>query len=307
MGKPFKTYNQQLKILRSRGLGIRNSSKTLRILEKENYYCVINGYKDLFIDLRYNPPIGSEIPEKYLPNTDFEDIFSLYSFDKELKQLFLNVLISFENNMKSLISYYFSKETKKEGNAAYLDFNSFDSSKRSDSLKLISTLFSSFNNFGKKDKSIKHYLDNHDEVPLWVLVNILTFGNISSFYYCCKRNVQINITNHLLNDRKREYRSFNLTIYNKELEQFLKTATYFRNLCAHDNRFYNAEYNYKDSENKSRRTTINSFLLSLEKFIPKKDYEILFNCVDALKNKYADCFTDPSVMDEVYKQMGYRI
>lgn len=307
MGKPFKTYNQQLKILRSRGLGIRNSSKTLRVLEKENYYCVINGYKDLFIDKGYIPAKSSDIPEKYLPNTDFEDIFSLYSFDKELKQLFLNVLLSFENNMKSLIAYYFSKETKNEGNAAYLDFNSFDSTKRSDSLKLISTLFSSFNNFGKKDNSIKHYLDNHDEVPLWVLVNVLTFGNISFFYGCCKRNVQNNITNHLFNDRKREYRNFNLTIYNEELELFLKTATHFRNLCAHDNRFYNAEYSYTDSKRIKRRITLYSFLLSMEKFIPKKDYEVLCNCVDALKNKYTDNFTDPTIMDEVYRQMGYKI
>ena len=307
MGKPYKTYNQQLKILRSRNLGIRNPSKTLRVLEKENYYCVINGYKELFIDKGYIPPKGSDILEKYISNTDFEDIYNLYSFDKELKQLFLNTLINFENNMKSIISYYFSKETSKKGNAAYLDFNNYDSSKRSEALSLVSTLFSCFQKFGKKDRSIKHYLDNHDEVPLWVLVNILTFGNISALYFCCPKNIQSNISNHLLTDRKREYRNCNMTIYNDELELFLKAATHFRNLCAHDNRFYNAEYNYKDKADKKRRASLYSFLLSMQKFISKKDYDKLCKSIESLKNTYTDSFTYPSIMDDVYKQMGFKV
>ena len=40
--KPFKTYNQQLRILRNRGLIISNGSKAIRILERENYYTLIN-------------------------------------------------------------------------------------------------------------------------------------------------------------------------------------------------------------------------------------------------------------------------
>lgn len=35
--KPFKTHRKQLGILRSRGLGISDGSKAMRILERENY------------------------------------------------------------------------------------------------------------------------------------------------------------------------------------------------------------------------------------------------------------------------------
>lgn len=52
--KPFKTYNQQLKILRNRGLIISNGSKAIRILERENYYTVINGYKFFFLERDFN-------------------------------------------------------------------------------------------------------------------------------------------------------------------------------------------------------------------------------------------------------------
>ena len=47
-----KTYCQQLNILRSRSMVIGKSSQSsriMRILEYENYYNVINGYKHLFL------------------------------------------------------------------------------------------------------------------------------------------------------------------------------------------------------------------------------------------------------------------
>lgn len=48
MSKPFKTYRQQLNILRSRNLIIDNGSKAIDILKKEGYYNIINGYKEIF-------------------------------------------------------------------------------------------------------------------------------------------------------------------------------------------------------------------------------------------------------------------
>lgn len=45
MEKVFLSTNQQLKILRARGLVIANGSRAKRIIEMENYYNLINGYK----------------------------------------------------------------------------------------------------------------------------------------------------------------------------------------------------------------------------------------------------------------------
>ena len=51
--KTYKTYRQQLAKLRSRGMGIKEGAqgaRAMRILEQENYYNVINGYKSLFLE-----------------------------------------------------------------------------------------------------------------------------------------------------------------------------------------------------------------------------------------------------------------
>ena len=61
--KEYKTYRQLLIILRNRGMDIPKGSagsRVMRILENENYYNVINGYKDLFLDSSSTPEL-----EKY--------------------------------------------------------------------------------------------------------------------------------------------------------------------------------------------------------------------------------------------------
>ena len=48
--KPFKTVEEQIAILESRGIHFSNKKDAARFLLKENYYAVVNGYKDAFLD-----------------------------------------------------------------------------------------------------------------------------------------------------------------------------------------------------------------------------------------------------------------
>ena len=53
MPKPFKSHNSLLKLMRKRNISIAKGSegsKVKNILSRENYYSVINGYKDIFLD-----------------------------------------------------------------------------------------------------------------------------------------------------------------------------------------------------------------------------------------------------------------
>lgn len=61
--KEFKTFNQQLTILRNRGMIVPTDGRPKRFLEQENYYNVINGYKDLF--LRKDTHGNAITPETY--------------------------------------------------------------------------------------------------------------------------------------------------------------------------------------------------------------------------------------------------
>jgi len=119
--KEFKTYRQLLTILRNRGVSIKKGSvgsRTIKSLEKENYYNVINGYKKIFIDI----PATSTSEEKYKAGSTFDEIHALYSFDRELRHIYLKYLLKIENNFKTVVAHLFSE---KYGHDNYLKLENF--------------------------------------------------------------------------------------------------------------------------------------------------------------------------------------
>ena len=73
--KEHKTFEQQLKLLKQRGLIISNEKYVLTKLQHINYYR-LSAY---FLPFQYSK--NSENKNKFLPNTTFEDIIKLYYFD----------------------------------------------------------------------------------------------------------------------------------------------------------------------------------------------------------------------------------
>lgn len=48
--KLFKKYSEQINILKQRGVIIQDDEYAMNVLSTENYYIIVNGYKDLFIE-----------------------------------------------------------------------------------------------------------------------------------------------------------------------------------------------------------------------------------------------------------------
>ena len=133
--KRFKTYEEQIEILNSKGLITDNES--LNILKRNNYYFLINRYKDLFIVPNIKPNI-------FKKGTHFNEIVSVYNFERDLRMILLKYIITIENTLKSVISHEFAK---KYGHS-YLDINSYDT-KNNDKTRLrdIKGLFNCYNIF----------------------------------------------------------------------------------------------------------------------------------------------------------------
>lgn len=71
-------------------------------MEKENYYNVINGYKELFIDR----PATTYNKEVYKSGTKFDEIFALYSFDREIRIIYLKYILKIENHFKTVVAHH---------------------------------------------------------------------------------------------------------------------------------------------------------------------------------------------------------
>lgn len=237
--KEYKTFNQQLAILRSRGMIVPTNGVPKRFLEQENYYNVINGYKDLFL---CKDNSGNVInPEVYLQNTHFNELKALFLLDRELRFLFLKNLLIFENSFKTTISHEFSKKYPKPN--SYLEIANYKNDNPKAVLKQISILTNTIHEHVGKNGAIKHYIEDYGFVPLWVLVNYLTIGNLSYLYSVFKDSEQNTIAKYYSTKYTKQYDPIDpLRITSKDMESALKIFNLVRNQCAHDERLYNSDY-----------------------------------------------------------------
>lgn len=227
--KEFKTIDDQITLLKSRNILFNDEVVAKKLLLNNNYYNIINGYKDLFLD-NSNKVI-------YKQGTSFEEIYALYEFDRQLRNIFLEYILKIENSLRSLIAYYFSQVY---GNDNYLKLDNFDifqntnvlPEKKQKQIKFIQNLIGNINkNIAQniENKYIGHYMTKYGFSPLWVLVNILSFGDICNFYRLMKQRDRITIS-----------KEFNINEF--DLSSLLNILCKTRNLCAHDERLYNFEF-----------------------------------------------------------------
>ena len=305
--KEHKTFNQQLTILRNRGVVVPTNGKPKRFLEQENYYNVINGYKDLFlVKDSNNLPVE---PELYQEGTHFNELKALFLFDRELRILLLKYLLIFENSIKTTVAYEFSKKYPRKN--AYLDIANFVDNDPKKVLQQISILTKTIHDKVDRTGAIKHYIEEHGEVPLWVLVNFLTMGNIANFYNILTDSTK-NIIAKFYTDKYRTQNKDNtFRLSSTDLSACLKVANLVRNICAHDERLYNVNLrNVRISQIANhfgiRRYDNKRFIvliLFLKIVLDKKDFQRLYKALRNLFNQYADEFKTV-VFDDILNTMG---
>lgn len=293
--KEFKTFNQQLTILRNRGMIVPTDGRPKRFLEQENYYNVINGYKDLF--LRKDTHGNAITPETYLPNTHFNELKALFLFDRELRFLFLKYLLIFENSFKTVISYEFSQKYPKAN--SYLDIANYRNDNPKGVLKQISILTKTIHDNVGAQGAIKHYIEEHGSVPLWVLVNYLTIGNLSYLYAALKDSEKNTIAKYYSDKYAKQYKpASTLRVSSEDMESALKIFNLVRNQCAHDERLFNSDYknirvsniaNYYGITNYNNRRIIVAILyfkVVLNKSYYNKFHSELNKIFDGYKNEF---------------------
>lgn len=260
MAKPFLSYQQQLdKLINDKNLIINDYEYAIMKLKSNSYFSLISGYKHLF---------KNHTTKKYNKNTTFENIVDLYEFDEELRTVFLKYLLKFERHLKSLISYNFSQKFG-ENQTAYLTNCNYNyilkhQKQINEFIDILKDKINSKTNY----IYIKHHIENHNNVPLWVLINALTFGNISKMYSFSNQSLQKQISCE-----------FN-GIKEDDLVSILSVITKFRNVCAHNERLFN----YRTIQNSIPNLTIHKELnIPMLKFGYKYGKNDLFSVVISLK------------------------
>lgn len=215
--KVFKTIQEQISILESKGLIIDDYLFTEDILIRENYF-FISGYRHLFLK--------SPKDRNFIKGTTFRELYALFNFDRQVRNIVFKNLLIIENNLKSIISYQLSKKYgfREKDYLRPENFTKVPDKQRqlSDTLKKMKR---QIRVNGAQHSATSHYLRNYGYIPLWVVVKVLSFGIVGELYTVMKREDQEEIAN-----------IYDLSINN--LLTYLPILSNYRNLCAHEDILY---------------------------------------------------------------------
>lgn len=218
MGKKvFRSINEQIEILKNKGLKIEDEEETKVILLRENYF-FISGYRHPFIDYKKG--------RKYINGSTFRELYSLFQFDRHFRNIIFKNILIIENNLKSLISYQLSYKYG-VNEQDYLDVKNYNEDKKM-SLQVNDVLNKIRRQFRvnvKHHSATMHYSTNYGYVPLWILVKVLSFGLINELYGILKESDRIEIS-----------KKYNLDT--DTLGSYIALLCNYRNLCAHEDILY---------------------------------------------------------------------
>ncbi|MBQ9298323.1 MAG: Abi family protein [Clostridia bacterium] len=285
MAKQYELINEQIEGLKEKGLQFKDEEKAKRIIFRENYYYLITGYEDVFLDLKDS----TRTSEKYEEDTYFEELYAIYKFDRELKNLVFDYINIIETNLKSIVGYIFSEKYGLKDYFLRENFreeerynNSFNKLKTEvdENLKRI---------FSSKNSDVKEYLNTYGYLPLFVLVKVFTFGNITTFYSLMK-----------IEEKQKVASGFSISPYS--LERYLRIINVIRNICAHGGILFNVKLNTVLTPKESTyhrklkiskiddnyKYGINDFfaaIIGLKDLLTEEDFSRMYNKIKELINE----------------------
>lgn len=231
--KPFKTYDEQIEILKSRNVEIDDYDFARQVLGSLSYYTIINGYKNTFLSV-----VGTD---NFVEGTNFNQLYTLHTIDTDLNNVILKNILFVERYLKTRLSYLVAEkygvytDTNDLNNINpndYLYRNNYSSTGtgRNNILKTIKESLSS----NRINESVAHYANSKNHIPPWILVTNIPFGLTIKWYNILKSDDKDRIcsefipTDALSIPDKKEFISVAFSLLRE-----------YRNKIAHSNRTFN--------------------------------------------------------------------
>ena len=222
MGKPLKppmTYDEQIRnLIDKHNLVVADVDRAKEILRTVNYYR-LSGYGIGLLNCD---------TDLYDGTTSIEDLHALYCFDTQLRNIISPVIEFVEVKMRTAIAYHLAN---KYGSECYRDpqyFRTWYSKiKQKDMFAdFIDHVDSAIKQQRNKPFVIHHNKEYGGHFPVWVIVEVLSFGSLSTLYSLMKQEDQAAVA--------KEFHT--KPVY---MISWFASFVELRNICAHYSRLYN--------------------------------------------------------------------
>ena len=236
--KNATTLNEQITLLRNRGMAV-DDRLARQWLSNISYYR-LSGYSYPYRVLQPTDDPKKPVREdRFVQGTSFEEVAQLYEFDRKLRTLIHDAIERIEIALRTRIGEWIVSH----GPLAYQDSDLFHPD--FDHVAWLDRAMGRVERAKKSNAAIRHYSENYDGYPFWVLAETLDFSDISILYGGLPVSAQHEISTAfgfkvdataLLARHKRTY-------YRQDpLARWCEQLSIVRNVCAHHGRLFNRRF-----------------------------------------------------------------
>ena len=217
--KPSLSIDEQIELLKCRGMTVGNDAVARHYLEFVSYYR-LRAYWSIF---EISPEDGDA--HTFRKGTAFDDVLEVYNFDRELRLLVLDAIERVEVAFRAHWAHHMAMT---HGPHGYLNLDLYQ--RKEWHSENVSELTEQFER--SKDAFAEHYRSKYDDPklpPVWMAAEIISFGLLSKMINGLYRT-----------DKKAIADSFE--IEEGVFVSVCRHLNYVRNICAHHGRLWNKQF-----------------------------------------------------------------
>lgn len=231
--KPYNGVDELVGRLESRGMLLDRASAR-QWLGAVGYYR-LSGYW-----YPYREFVAGERADTFVAGTRFDEVVALYEFDRKLRTLLHDAIERIEIMLRTQLN----EALGQFGPLAYLETQHFRQTFRHEAW--VRTAQKRVDRSGRRNDAAQHHLRHYDgQLPIWVLSEVLDFGDVSRLYEGLQSSLQWEIAQHFgIN--------VDLTVLSKNqaakarrihpLVRWFEQLTIVRNTAAHHSRTWNGRF-----------------------------------------------------------------
>lgn len=218
--KPSVSIADQIALLEARGMAVPDPGHASHCLKHISYYR-LRAYW-----LPFEGPAPADGEHQFKDDTTFDEVLSLYVFDRRLRLLVMDAIERIEVSLRGSWAYHLAM---KYGPHGYLEPGNYN---RADYYaKAFASLIDEIER--SKDTFIVHYRTKYDDPehpPIWMTAEVMSLGQLSKWLGNLK----------LRADRQSIAKPYGLD--ERVLVSLAHHLTYVRNICAHHGRLWNKQF-----------------------------------------------------------------
>ncbi|WP_025024133.1 Abi family protein [Companilactobacillus nodensis] len=200
----FHDYQYMVNKLRNKGLIIDSNRIAIELLQSVGYYNLINRYKSEFY-----------LPDKkvYRSNVHITDLYYYHRIEDDLRNILFQFAIKFEQRLKESMAYIMAKRRGVK-TSEYLNPLTYRNKNKAIKItKFLNKKISECN-----DDPTKYYKEKYGDVPPWIMLSNITFGQTRMLLSIFPRNMTKYIMIKLLPIGKNNYGDIDEFIFNEFMD-----------------------------------------------------------------------------------------